>query len=270
MKRMICLSICLSSAVALADEPLPGAPAPAPAPTSKSTAVSDRPYTLGAGKLELHGALPISGVTGDTSALLGVGVAYGATDSIQIGGDYAFQLAPDVEAAGFFAGHVLIKVAHDAKMSAAVGGSIFLSRALTDENVFLFGVGVALRLRLTPQLSLYTDTNVCGGCINIAGPVMGQGLIATGFGDTLAGFTIPVGASFQATPQLYLYGSTVIGAVLVSPETDSVLLFRDVIPIVAGAWYSASKQLEIGGAITSDLKDAGNNYFFELRARMFL
>jgi hypothetical protein len=154
-------------------------------------------------------------------------------------------------------------------MSAAIGGSIFYSRSFGDDAT-LFGVGLALRFKLSPQVSLYTDTNVCGGCINIAGPVMGQGLIARFGGETIAGFTIPVGISYQASPQVYLYGSTVLGAVLVSPETDSAFLFNDVIPIIAGGWYTASKQIEIGASITDDLKDASNNYFFELRARMFL
>jgi hypothetical protein len=280
-KFAICLSVCLLTEVARADD---GAPPPGPPPAGTMTGftpISDRPWTLGAGKLELHGALPISGAGGDTAALLGGGVAYGASDAVQIGADYAFQLAPDVDAAGFFAGHVLFKLHHDKQMSAALGGSIFLSRALADENVLLFGVGLALRFRLTPQVSLYTDTNVCGGCINIAGPVMGQGLIAHvggsngGDGATLVGFTVPVGLAFQATPQVYLYGATVLGAAFRvssggSSSSDSAFLFNDVIPIIAGVWYTASKQLEIGASITDDLKNSSDNYFFELRARMFL
>ena len=254
--------------------PPPGAAAPGIA--GWPAAISDRPYTLNAGMLELHGALPISGEGGQTSALLGVGASYGVSDQIEVGGDYAFALAPSTDAAGVFAAHVKLRLTHTPQMSAAVGASIFYSDSLSSSGVTLLSGGVAFRYRLNPQLSIYTDTNLCAGCVNVAGPVMGQGIVAIvggsngSSGETLAGFTIPAGVAYQASPQLYLYGATVFGAIILSPQTDSFFLFRDVIPIVAGGWYSVSPKLEIGASLTDDLKDAGNGYFFEFGGRIFM
>ena len=254
--------------------PPPGAAAPGVAGWPQ--AISDRPYTLNAGMLEIHGAMPIfSAGGGDANILLGGGVSYGISDQLEIGGDYAFQLAPKTDAAGVFAAHALLRLVHNSQMSAAVGASIFYSNDFN--GLTLFSGGIAFRYRLSPQLSIFTDTNACGGCINVMGPVFGQGFLAivsgSGTGSsntTVAGFTIPAGIAYQANPQLYLFASTVFGAILLSPQTDSFFLFNDAIPVVAGGWYGVSPKLELGASITDDLKDAGNNYFFELRGRVFM
>lgn len=282
-KLFVILSVVAFATPALAQDapppPAGGPPPPgaaAPGIAGWPAAISDRPYTLNAGMLELHGALPIYGAGGDTSALLGVGAAYGVSDQIQVGGDYAFQLAPNTDAAGIFAAHVKLRLTHNQQMSAALGASIFYSDSLSSSGVTLLSGGISFRYRLNPQLSIYTDTNAAAGAVNIAGPVMGQGVVAIvsgsngASGETLAGFTIPAGIAYQASPQLYLYGATVFGAIILSPQTDSFFLFRDVIPIVAGGWYSVSPKLEIGASITDDLKDAGNNYFFEFGGRIFM
>ena len=221
--------------------------------------------------------VPRARVGGSTEALVGFGVSYGISDLIEVGGDYAFQLTPKTDAAGVFAGHVRLRLVHNSQVSAALGVAAFYSDSLTGTGVSLFAGGLSLRYRFTPQLSLYTESNFCGGCVNIAGPVMGQALIVHIAGssgpngtnaETLVAFTIPVGLAYQASPQVYLYASTIIGAIAVSPKTDSYLEFRDVIPVIAGAWITVAPKFEIGASITDDLKDASNNYFFELGGRV--
>ena len=248
----------------------------APASTAGwPTAIADRPYNLNAGMLELHGALPFASAEGSqTEVLLGVGASYGISDAIEIGADYALELRPSTEAAGVFAGHVLVRLIHNADISAAIGGSIFYSDSLSGSGLTLGTFGVAVRYRFNKQVSIFTDTNLCAGCVNIAGPVMGQGVVAYESGSngssssTIVGFTLPVGIAYQATPQLYLSAATIVGAILLSPETDSALEFRDVIPVIASAWFSATPHLDLGASITDDLKNASDNYFFELGAKL--
>jgi hypothetical protein len=255
-------------------------PAPS-APTGGSawpTAISDRPYGLNQGMLEVHSELPVSGEGGQTYALLGIGASYGLSDAIELGGDYAFQVSPSTDAAGLFAGHIRIRLLHNEKVSASVGGSLFYSSSLSRDGITLGAGGLSLRYRLNKQLSIFTDSNLCGGCVNVAGPVMGQVLVfhysnsgTTGSSSqTVSVATLPVGVGFQASPQLYVSAATVVAGFVLSPTTDSALAFRDIIPIIASAWISVSPKLDIGASLTDDLKDAGNSYFIELGAKMFL
>ncbi len=277
----------LSVSIARADEaapppppPPPGPPAaaataPVPAPSAYPEAMADRPYNLNGGMLELHAAMPIFavGTNSSTEILLGVGASYGVSDLIEIGGDYALALSPKVDAAGFLAGHVKVRLVHNEQMSASIGAAAFYSDSLSNSGVILLAGGVSFRYRLNKQLSIFTDTNLCGNCINIAGPVMGQALVAVisgsggSNGETIAGFTIPAGVGFQATPQLYLSASTIFGAILLSPQSESYFLLRDAIPIVASAWYGATPTLDLGATLTDDVKNAGDNYFVEFGAK---
>jgi hypothetical protein len=248
---------------------------PAPAPSGADAwpqAISDRPYTLNAGMLEIHGAMPIFGVQGGSNnVLLGGGVSYGVSNELEIGGDYAFQASPSTDAAGVFAGHLLYRITHNSKMSAALGLSALYSH---DVNAMLFSGGLDLRLRLTPQLSIFTDTNACGQCLHVAGPVLGQGFLAvptgSGGGDSIFGFTVPAGVGLQVSPEIYLFGSTVIAGFILSPQSEHAIIFSDFFVVSGGGWLTVSNKLELGAQITDDVEHAGDNYFVELMARVFL
>jgi hypothetical protein len=245
--------------------PAPPGATPAAAPTAYPEAMSDRAYNLDKGMVEIHGAMPIFALGGgSTDILAGIGVSYGISDALEIGADYAFEASPKVEFDGLFAAHARLRVAHTEQVSASLGVAAFYSKSFYSDGITLLAIGASVRYRINKQLSLFTESNACGGCINVVGPVMGQGIIASGGGDSIVGFTVPVGVGLQATPQVYLSASTVIGAILLSPQTDSYFLLRDAIPVVAGAWFAATPKLDLGASITDDLKDAGNNYFFEL------
>ena len=264
---VICLALLSSATPALAQD----------AATSSDAAIpiADRSPTLRAGGLELHGSLPIfsqTGLGGDRLILGGVGGAFGLTDDVQLGADYAFEVSPDTDAAGVLAAHGLFRIAHGGQTSAAVGGGVLYSHAV---DGIAFAGGLQLRIRLNQQFSIFTNTSgipLCGSCLQLLGPVTGQLFVAhpNDGGDNLVVLNLPVGLGIQATPELYLFGETVIATVLLSPKTDSVKEFSDYIGLHAGAWLSASKQLDVGAGLGIDLKNTSDDYLFELRARLFL
>jgi len=249
----------------------------APPAPSAVTPVSDRAWNLDNGKIELHGSLPIfgsnysGGGSGSTFILAGVGGAFGVSDQLELGGDYAFQASPNTDAAGVFAGHALFRVAHDQHMSAALGGAALYSHAA---DGIVIAAGLSLRYRLNKQVSIYTMSSgvpICGGCLRILGPVTGQLVFAIpNNGSTEVFLNLPAGIGIQASPELYVFGETSLGTFLLSPRTDSIVEFSDYFGITAGAWLSTSKELELGAAFADDLKHAGDIYIIELMARIHL
>jgi hypothetical protein len=259
-----------------------GAPPPPPGPPPPGGTglegwpepISDRPYTLNGGMLEVHGSLPIlkDGQGGDSLVVFGGGASFGVSDQIEIGGDYAFLVSPNTDAAGIFAGHLLYRLVHNDHMSAAIGGAVVYSHAA---DGFIVAGGLDLRFRFSKELSLYTGTGgvpICGTCVSILGPVTGQAVIAVpnGGGDTAFYLNLPVGLAFQASPQFYLFADTSLATLLLSPRSDSLVEFGDYIGFHGGAWITASKNLEIGGSFADDLKHAGDLYLIEVNARIFL
>ena len=257
--------------------------AQAPAPTVSADAsvstwapeIALRPPTLNAGMLEVHGSLPIfktGGTFGDDTLILGGGgVSYGVSNELELGGDYAFEVSPEVDAGGVFAGHLLYRLTHNDQMSAALGAGLRYSHAADDAVIFTGGV--AFRYRLNKQVSIFSNTSgmpLCGSCLQLLGPVTGQFLVARSGDTTGVVLNLPVGVGFQVSPELYLFGETVIATFILSPESAHINEFSDYIGLHAGAWYSASKQLELGAGFGDDLKNASDIYLIELRARIFL
>jgi hypothetical protein len=239
-------------------------------------AVSDRPFNVNGGMLEVHGSLPIftlatGGGMSDTLVLGGGGVAFGLSDQLEIGGDYAFQVSPKADVAGVLAGHMQIRLHHDAKLSAALGGAIGYSDSV---NGFALAGGLALRYRLSPQLSIYSSSSglpICGGCLHVLGPVTGQVVIGVpNSGGSAVLVNLPVGLGLQVSPQLYLFGETSVATLFLSPSNFSLAEFSDYIGVNAGGWLTVDKHLEIGGSFADDLKHPGDVYLVEVLGRIFL
>lgn len=269
---VVVVSALAATALAQPAPPPPGGGGTTTGADAWPQAISDRPYTLNAGMLEIHGSMPIFGLQGgDNFVLLGGGVSYGVSNELEIGGDYAFQASPSTDAAGVFAGHLSYRLVHNQQMSAALGVAALYSHGA---DGVLLGGGLSLRYRLTPQLSIFTDSNVCGQCLHVAGPVMGQAFLAiptgSGGGDSIFGFTAPVGVGLQVSPQVYLFGSTVLAAFILSPQSEHAFIFSDFFVVSGGGWLTVSNKLELGAQITDDVEHAGDNYFVELMGRVFL
>jgi len=255
-------------------QPPPGGPA-----TAWPTQMSDRPYTLNQGMLEVHGALSIfsygnttvnaMGQTMTSTAtftLGGGGVSFGVSDLLEVGGDYALQLSPNTDAAGVFAGHALYRAVHNDKMSAAIGGAAMFSDSA---NGVLIAAGASFRYRVTPQLSIYTQTGgipICGTCVRVLGPVSGQLLIDIPTQDncsTNVYLSAPVGVGLQANPQLYLFADTSLFFAQLSGNGGSIGEFSDYIGVNLGGWFAVGPKIDIGGSFADDLKHAGDLYLFE-------
>ena len=261
---VICLALC-APAAALAQEAAPDAPIP----------IADRSPTLPASGLELHGSLPFfaSGdLGGDTLVLGGVGGAFGVSDDFELGADYAFEVSPETDAAGVLAGHGLVRIAHGGQVSAAAGAGFIYSHAA---DGIAFTGGLSLRIRLSDQVSLFSNTSgipLCGSCLQLLGPVTGQLVVLhpNDGEDNLVFLNLPIGLGVQATPQVYLFAETVLATALLSPDTENIALGADYVGLHLGGWFSASKTLDIGAGVGTDLKDANDAYLVELRARLFL
>jgi hypothetical protein len=275
MRKLVLIAILAGAAPAFAQAPSATPTAPAAWPD----AISDRPATMNAGGLEIHGSVPIFAIPGgtgggstETLVLAGGGIAYGISDQLEIGGDYAFEAHPSTDAAGVFAGHALIRLMNDAQMTSSVGGGVLYSHS--GDGVVVSG-GINLRYRITPQISLYTMSSgvpVCGGCLHILGPVTGQLFAAiptSGGGNTLVLLNLPVGIGIQAAPNLYLFGETSLATFELSPKTDSISI-ADYLGINVGGWISASNQLDIGASFGDSLKYSGDIYLIELMMKLHI
>ena len=271
MRRSAACLVVLLAAVppAFAKDPPPAAAA------TELVPIADREPTVRAGGIELHGSLPIFAepdIGSDKLILGGIGGAFGVTDGLELGADYAFEVSPETDAAGVLAGHALFRIAHDEHVSAALGGAFLYSNAA---DGMVFAGGLSLRYRLSKEVSIFSASSgipLCGSCLQLLGPVTGQLLIArdNDGGESLVALSLPIGIGIQASPQVYLFGETVLSTILLSPESESIVDFQDYIGLHLGGWISASKNLDIGGGFANDLKQASDAYLIELRARLLL
>jgi hypothetical protein len=261
------------------------APSMAPPPTEDPNgmgianwpqAIADRPTTLNGGMVELRGDIAVfgfstSGSSTDTFSLAGVGASFGISNGIEVGGDYAFQVSPDVDAAGVFAGHLQLRLAHGGPLSASLGVAALYSHSA--DGIVLAG-GLNVRYRLSPQISLYTMTSgvpLCGGCLKVLGPVTGQFLIGIpNKGDTEVVLNLPVGLGIQASPEVYLYAETSLATFMLTPENTNIATGGDYVGLNAGAWFAASKQLDLGISFADDLKHAKDLYLIEVAAKIHI
>jgi len=264
-----------SSGLARADDPDPNAPAgappaTAPAPDAAMTGgwplqVQDRPYTLNKGMAEGHlsltianivttvtsGTPPVTMTSSDVGVGLGFGAAYGVSDQIEVGADYAIQFAPDFAAdAGPLQVHAAFRAAHDAKMDlAAIATFNYLN---VGDGIAALGLGANFRYKVVPKVGIITPGPQLSIILNSPRPIA---------------LALPVGVDFAAAPNIYAALTTNIGTIAIK-EGDSAFIFDKVIPITLTAYYSMPK-IDIGVAISDDLKNAGDTYSIALLARLF-
>ena len=231
-----------------------------------------RPLVLRKGKLGAYGNLyslrfsspPVPPATTGTSATaegLLVGAGYGVTDKITAGANYAFSLH-DFEIKGPLTLYGNMELVNDGKLSVAASASLLinLGGSSTTETI-LAGLGV--RYLVAPKIIVFTGGGSFPGTTlsfgdaygPLAGSPSGQHL-SIGLNDPAPiGFDIPVGAGFQATPELYVGVSTSIGHIGIK-DSDSAFFGADFIPLNVGALFNVNNNIDAGAFILlPDLKE---------------
>jgi hypothetical protein len=233
----------------------------------------DRPYMRPKGKITAGAdfgfaafSFPdgMGGTTTVTADALGVNGTYGITDQINAGAIYAIPLGlgdTDFNAAGnltIWGGYQII---HDPKLSVAATVSYGVNLDETDDMGIAAGLGA--KYLVTPKIAVFT------GAPYGPGPV-GQHL-EIGLGDPAPiSFDVPIGAMFQATPQLNVFLNTALARFAINDDAgDSIFFGADYIPLSVGGLFAVNQNIDVTATFAlADLKEAGFDlYAFAIGAR---
>lgn len=243
------------------DAAAPGVPAPVP--PSMTPAMADRSYNLPAGTTELRLNVPVAVAPDiDTLMLIGFGGGYGMSDRLELGGNVAFVAIPSNSIAPLFAGYARMQLAHTEAVSASLGTQLTFS---PDLDGVVLSLGVSARYRFTRQLSLFTESGICGSCADFLGPVTGQVIIALASGSA-AFAVLPVGVGFQATPDAYLYASLPLAAFNIT-DGEAALIVRDAVILSGGGWLTVRPKIDLGIQLTGDIKQLSDALLIGFSAR---
>jgi hypothetical protein len=259
-------------------------------------AAVDRPFMRPKGKITAGGdfnLLRISGEMGEGLTLdyITLNAAYGITDQINVGLLYAVTLGlgdGDAEFVGPLSLWGGYQIKHDVKMSVAATGAFAVDLDNTD-NMGI-GLGLGFRYMVTPKIGVFTGGPYGPGPVGGGG--FGGGPLGGLFGPgghlniSLADngpitFDIPVGAMFQATPQLAIHAMTGLASIALSnsPYTDdmgeekSAIIFgADYIPLSIGGLFAVNEMIDVVANFNlPDLKEAQFDlYIFSIGARAHL
>jgi len=217
-----------------------------------------RPFTVNSAMVDAHVGLGVANVGGTTAEGLTGGLAYGVSNQIELGVDYALGLH-EFEAEGPLTAHLGFRALHNDKMSAA--GVAAVTYDLNTKAADL-GVGVPFRYTLASQVAVYTPGHQLA--VALARDDNGTGMSI----PKPITLSLPVGVAYQATPNIYAFAETNIANISISNSTTAVFA-ADFIPIVIGAFYSPSNKIDVGVAVTDDLDHAGDAYAVSLLLRAF-
>lgn len=224
-----------------------------------STRYIDRPRTLPKGLIEAGAYLDFDrysytvdgGTSSTTYTNLTGAVSYGVSDQLEVRATYTLTL-DEFEAKGPFSVGAALGLL-EGPLAVALAGDFVYDLNLEYGEI---GVGARARYKVAPNLSIYSQRQ----------------LVITVISDAElkpANLRLPVGVGFQLNDQLYLYGETEL-AVLDLKDSQTLALFADYIPLYAGAVFSLSKKLEVGGQLYTDLKnDAFDTMSIEVLGRAY-
>jgi hypothetical protein len=154
-----------------------------------------------------------------------------------------------------------MELVNDGKLSVAASASLLIQLGDTTTEAILAGLGV--KYLVAPKIVVFTGGGSFPGTTlsfgdaygPLAGSPSGQHL-SIGLNDPMPiGFDIPVGAGFQATPELYVGVSTSIGHIGIK-DSDSAFFGADFIPLNVGALFNVNNNIDAGAFILlPDLKE---------------
>ena len=245
---------------------------PGDAAVAWSQSYIDRPLTLPAKMLSIYGDVdvanisftdPVSGTSSSSTAEgLQLGVAYGVSEQLTVGADYAVTLNPNGSAKGPLDLYGSFRAFHKDKLSAAIGGGVIIDFTdPTTEEIFL---GAAIRFQLAPKLAIFT-----GSPTTAPGPAGSHLQIGLNSGAPIT-LSIPVGVGLQVTPQAYVYVDTTIADISIK-NSNNAFIFSDFIPLEIGGLFAVSSQLDVGAHLAFlDLKGSASDLVFGVSARYFM
>lgn len=221
--------------------PAMGDPNAAPAAGKWPRSVILRPLTLPAGIFMVGADIVNFTSSFFDPAFIDVGVGYGINDDFEIGFvGYGFATS-DVGKGDIAAnlGYNIVRGGAGGKLDAAVRLSAGYN--LGTEGLDPLGLGLHARYRVNDKIAVYTPGDQLGIGLEEPNPIA---------------FDLPVGAAFQATPELYAYLQTNLLTIAIKDAGDSTFIFADTTPIALGAIYNVMPALDVNVAIGTDLSNS--------------
>ncbi|NVB85544.1 MAG: hypothetical protein HOV81_44680 [Kofleriaceae bacterium] len=267
------------------DDPLAAGPPvrdeePEPVAAPKASPINDRPLTVAAKQLEVHGGLGLQTLTlpgamagttvSSTSEALALGVAYGIGKNAEVGADYRLSINPGT-VKGPLAFHVAYAAKHSAKIDVAIAANLgfdffetanAVTMTTTTTTKASLQLGAWARYRATPKVSIFTGLPALPSA---ATSLSNQSLALPPFGYQVqiglnnAGATaieVPIGIGLQVKPNIYAFASLDFAHIRLA-NTQTALIFADFIPLALGAFYTHDK-LDIGVQLADDLKQGAD------------
>jgi hypothetical protein len=216
--------------------------------------ITMRPLTTPGGQITVAGDMFILLIPDlDTGIGLGVGGSYGVDDKIEVGAAYGIALAPEFDAKGGLGVEAAYRIM-DGNISLAA--DVATGYDLAAEGISPLELGARFRFRLDDKLAI----NSGGGQLNIT--LDGDPKPIT--------LDLPVGVSYQVSPQLYGFLNTSLANISIADST-TVVFGADYIPLQVGAFFSPSNTLDVGGAVSwFDLKEASDTLGITLAGRLHM
>jgi hypothetical protein len=201
------------------------------------------------------------------------------TDQISAGLNYAMTLGladSDFAADGPLTLWGGYQIKHDAKMSVAVTAAFSIDVGETDNKAI--GAGLGFRYTVADKIAVFTGAPYGPGPVGgsgFGGPLgalFGGGHLSVSLADMgPILFDLPVGAMFQATPELNINVSTQLASIALSnspyfddmgEEKAASIFGADLIPLSIGGLFAVNDMID--GVVNfnlPDLKDAGFDFF---------
>ena len=257
----------LGAAKAATDEPAAAAPS--------MSAINDRPLTLGASKLEVHGGLRVNSIffpaTMGTLARtqrsegLALGVGYGVTDTIEVGADYTVLVNPGtVKGPITFHGAYRAYVTPKLEIAAAAGFAVDFDQRLDQTTMktstltyAALELGAWARYRLGRKASLFSGIpatpSSSAPITNLAFPLPPQPYqLAVGLNGGPSALDLPIGIGYQVSNSFYTLFMTDLAHIGIK-NSPNAFLFKDIVPFGLGGFYVFEK-IDFGLVLSDDLK----------------
>jgi hypothetical protein len=301
MRFFLVLATLLLASPAVADD-LQGAPPNTPAVAPGPVPMIDRPFSVKEGGIAAYGSIDIAHLAAGMMDLsqyqMHIAAAYGISKDLSVGAEYGFPIAGDgtdkttgrgpLQLYGLFSltQDDTLTVAAYAAFQANLAGAF---DAMTGDptTTKAFSAGFDIRYKLTPDIAVFSGSPFGPAVPGSLAGLSIAGLPARGaqqhFSMSLDDegpilFDVPVGVGFQATPDLFAYVDTVLASFAISNspyhEADgrakSAVFFGGddlELPLHVGAFYAVDQNIDVGGALLTNLDTPGDLYVLSLAAR---